>query len=55
MTKNFDGVNVKIGMKIYETQNGLKIVEFMKRNGPSHHYNDFCKQFKDQFVQITEE
>lgn len=54
MTKNIEGVDVKIGLRVYETENGQKIVDFMKRSGPAHHYNTFCNEFKDEFDQKTE-
>jgi len=45
----------KIGIKIYETENGLKIVDFMKRKGPAHHYMEFFNIFKGVFEDTVEE
>ena len=36
-------------MKISQTENGLKIVEFMKLNGPVSDYNEFCQAYKLAF------
>ena len=49
MNKFFDEMNVQIQIKIYQTVNGLKIVEFMRQKGPAHDYYTYCREFRDQW------
>jgi len=55
MTNNFDGISSKVGFKIYETENGLKIIDFTKKKGPGHTYNEFFNLFKNSFEEMTTE
>ena len=50
-----DNINTKVDLQVYETKNGLKIVEFMKKNGTCNNYNDFCKKFRTEFENHIEE
>ena len=53
MNKLIDDSNVKVEIKIYQTLDGLKIVEFMRIEGPAHEGYAFVREFREQYIEDT--
>ena len=53
MNKSIDDSNVKIEIKIWQTVDGLKIVEFMRTEGPAHDYYTYVREFREEYFENT--
>ena len=53
MDEFFDGNHMQIRIKIYQTKDGLKIIEFLRQKGPAHYYYAYCREFREQYFANT--